>query len=126
MTDIPNILQCEYCERNYEHGGECRMVQRGKHTGCLAFKEDTRGCLRRKEGILAIPLFYPIPVAGVWSNDEFEDVGALRIIRYQSIQWGKSTLRIGCEYEYYSPFETGEKKQRTKLIVLKGGAEVEN
>ena len=59
-------------------------------------------------------------------QDEFEDVGAIRIIRYHSVQWAKNTLRIGCEYEYYCPFDTGKQQVKAKLIVLKGGSEKGN
>lgn len=49
--NLPNRLECVYCTRNKEHGGECRGKSPNRNEeGCLYFNFDDRGCIRRDVG----------------------------------------------------------------------------
>jgi hypothetical protein len=127
MRDLPNRLECAYCIRNHEHGGECRSPKYDD-VGCLIFKPDPKGCIRRTDLRLEIPLYKEIPPLKTWW-DEWKINGVateINIRQINALKWDKRNgkLIIYCHCLYYEN-EFGEDyeepKEKPKLKVLQGG-----
>lgn len=119
-------VQCAYCIRNRQHGGECNGKQDLK--SCTLFKQDSRGCIRNTDTRLEIPLFFQITPLNVWSND-WEIKGhdtEVKINRIYGLDWDKTKglLRLHCNIDYYiNDLEENEDKPISKVIfkVIDGG-----
>jgi hypothetical protein len=126
MIDIPGPLQCSYCIRNYTHGGECRNPYvKSSEGGCLAFKLDSKGCIRENDFRIEFPLYYEIPPLNAWVND-WTINGAdteICITQIHGIKWdtkkGFLILHCRCKYyinEYDEGYKEPDKKSNLKLI----------
>lgn len=126
MKDIPAHLECAYCERNYNVGGECRSNERLK--GCLAFKLNPLGCIKNMQTCLGVPLYYDVPAIGIW-NEEWTINGLatkFKINEYLGIKWNskKGLLRLFVRISYFEN-EFAEdflkKNVAPELKLIKGG-----
>lgn len=113
-------VQCAYCIRNMQHGGECNGKQDFK--SCTLFKQDPRGCIRNRDTILEVPLFFEFTPLNVWSND-WELNGhdtEVKIKRIYGLNWDKrGKLIVYCNIDYYvNDFE--EKGDRPVFKVIEG------
>lgn len=131
MKEIPARLQCSYCIRHRDHGGECLIPQNISQSGgggCLGYKQDPLGCIRHKTTKLPFPLYFKIPLVGQWS-DVWEINGLdtkVRMTRIRGVEWesNKGRLLIFCDIDYYineySP-DYVEPTSKPKLTLIKGG-----
>ncbi|WP_417203737.1 hypothetical protein [Acetoanaerobium sticklandii] len=123
MKHIPNKLECSYCARNLTHGGECKSPAYSDR-GCMAFKMDERGCIKKCNGRIEFPINYTIPMVGEWRND-FENRGidtSIKINRIIGIDWNsrKGTIIIICEFEYFeNEFHENFVKKKPALKIVK-------
>ena len=120
MKDIPNRLECAYCIRNYTHGGECQKPKYSD-TGCLAFKADPKGCIRRGDLRFEVPIYFNFPPRGVWDKSwAMNGVDTdIRINRIESIGWNKKkgTVIVYCDCEYYvNEYHENYKAQKKKPV----------
>lgn len=103
--NIPIQLECAYCIRAFEHGGECHAPKRDSSIGCLIFKPDPRGCIRRDTAKLPIGLFQEAPTINHWDDRwTMYDVDTeIRITKIYGISWDKQGgyLYIHADYDYY-------------------------
>ncbi|PSM54947.1 hypothetical protein C4L39_25475, partial [Clostridium diolis] len=65
--NLPNRLECAYCSRCHNHGGECqgKSVNRNED-GCLYFIIDEKGCIRNIDQSIPFNLYSDIPPVGMW------------------------------------------------------------
>lgn len=122
MKDIPNKLECSYCARNLTHGGECKSPTYSDR-GCMAFKMDDRGCIKKSNGRIEFPINHPIPMVGEWCND-FENNGidtSIRINKIIGVIWSKNaTIILICEFEYFeNEFHDSFDKKKPILKIVK-------
>jgi hypothetical protein len=108
---IPEQLECEYCERNKTHGGECQIVKKETPDGCVAFKEDERGCIKQSSAWLSIPLYHNMPPVGIWMENRYDGFEHLRITQIKGIDWDQDNLKLACEFDYFEPFIKKEEKE---------------
>lgn len=105
MSDIPARLECSYCIRHQSHGGECYMNISSKGGGCLAFKQDPKGCIRNTTKRLKFPLYRTIPRINEWeSNWQVNGVdSAIRIKKIRGIDWDvkQGMIEIIVDIDYY-------------------------
>lgn len=128
MKDIPAHLECAYCERNRNVGGECKSSER--LNGCLAFKMNPLGCIKSTTTRMVLPLFYEVPKVGIWT-DEFtwrDKDTKLKIDRILNIGWDskKGLIEIDVEIKYFEndfADDYQEPSKQHKLKLIKGGAE---
>lgn len=124
MKDIPSHLQCAYCERNRDRGGECN----GEEKGCLFFKADKRGCIRNANLELPVRVYDEAPLINKW-YDGYELFGVdteIRVRRIFGFKWDerKGFMYIYCDCDYFvNEFHEDYKEPSKKpnLIVIKGG-----
>lgn len=122
MSKIPNNLECAYCIRNYTHGGECQEHK----NGCLAFKMDPRGCIRRKDIRLKFPLYHDIPFLNTWDNNWMINNldSEIKITRIHGISWDskKGNVIVHCNIEYFiNEYHEAYTKPPKKFELIKGG-----
>jgi len=124
MKEIPNHLECAYCIRNRSHGGECGK-QKHDDKGCLIFKPDPRGCIRRSDLKIPIPLYGDIPPLNTWSDQwSMNNVDTeIRIVDIKGLYWdkkkGKLIIYCYCEYyvnEYHEDYVEPKKRPVLKLV----------
>ncbi len=126
MKDIPNRLECAYCIRNYSHGGECRKDDYSDK-GCLAFKADPRGCIRKTNLVLPVPLYMDVPAIDEWTGDRWDINGMnteVCITHIRKLSWDtkRGYLNIHCRCSYYIneySEDYVEKKEKPKLKLIK-------
>lgn len=121
--NIPNKLECAYCKRNFTHGGECQSPMNSDR-GCLAFKLDPQGCIRRGHSRISIPVFSSIPAIGEW-NDNYQLSGMdtrIKIVKIIGLEWNqrKGTLIVICEFDYYINEYSENYRKPTKLKLVQG------
>lgn len=114
-------LQCAYCIRNKNHGGECSGKQDLK--SCILFKKDPKGCIRSADTKLEIPLFFKFTPLNVWSDD-WEIKGhdtKIRINRIYGLDWDqtKAKLIIYCNIDFY--INDLEKYEKPVFKIVEGG-----
>ncbi|NWK11767.1 hypothetical protein, partial [Clostridium cadaveris] len=85
MCDIPTRLECAYCIRSESHGGEC-TGKKNNEQGCLIFKRDKRGCIRRADLKIPFNLYDYIPPLNFWENDKWVVYGKDTSIKIHSIK----------------------------------------
>lgn len=126
IKKIPDCLECSYCSRNREHGGECR-ADRKSPLGCLAFKVDPRGCIRTMDTKIQFMLYEEIPLVGTWIKERYSIYGVstdVKIIEIYGLKWNskKGTLIVICRCEYYINEyheDYKEPEERPKLVLIK-------
>jgi len=105
VNKLPNILECAYCIRNSQHGGECHGKPVNHEKGCLGFERDNRGCIRSGDFLLSVPILYDFPLLNVW-NQEWQIHGydtEMRVKKIYGIRWdkGNGELLVSCNCEYF-------------------------
>lgn len=126
--DFPNRLECAYCPRYYIKGGECngKDINRNEE-GCLFFKYDKRGCIRRKDIKIPIEIYEDIPPIAIWEHDRWTLFGKETSIKIHSIKglnWDKRRgllfIYADCSY-YVDEFSESyiEEESKPKLRVIK-------
>lgn len=124
MSDIPTKLECAYCIRNYHHGGECDG-KKNNEQGCLIFKRDPKGCIRREDFKIPFRLYDDIPPLNFWDSKWVLYDKETSIKR---LSWGKDTgtlyVHADCSY-YVDEFSDGYEKEQNKpkLKLIKGNIE---
>jgi len=130
MKQIPNRLECAYCIRNSDRGGECssRLYSEKQHSdlqGCLAFKADERGCIRNSDFKISVPLYNAFPFTNAWSTDWLVDGkdSPVRIRIIYGLTWdtrsGNILVHCNCDYfvnEFADDYKCGNKKPMLKLV----------
>lgn len=127
MKEIPTRLQCAYCLRNHQHGGEC-YSQKFNDTGCLAFSLDPKGCIRETDLKITVPLYREIPVINTWS-DGWEIHGVeteVNITTIRNLKWdtkrGNLIIYCRCAYyinEYHENYISKDDDNKPKLRIVK-------
>ena len=121
MEKIPNHLECAYCIRSHMHGGECQKP-RYDERGCLAFKPDPKGCIRRDDVKIEVPIYFDFRPLGTW-DDSWAMNGVdtkIKIDRILGISWNKTkgTLIVHCRCEYYvNEYHEDYKKPKKKPVL---------
>ncbi|MDT8718316.1 hypothetical protein IAI10_16740 [Clostridium sp. 19966] len=120
LNEIPLQLQCAYCIRNSNHGGECRETR--NIPGCLIFKVDERGCIRNADLMLPFPLYYDIPPLKTWSDDwQIKGVNTeVKINWINNLQWDtkRGVLIVYCNCDYFvNEYHENYVEQREKPIL---------
>ncbi|WMI81582.1 hypothetical protein [Anaerotignum sp. MB30-C6] len=132
MKGIPVRLECYYCIRAVNHGGQCSGKTNYPAQGCLAFKADPRGCIRSTTTTVQITIYHEFPLLGVW-NDDFE-MGSketeIKITKIHGIKWDrrKGYLCVICSIDYFindfaDDYQESKDKVKPVLKLVKGGAE---
>ena len=125
--DLPNRLECAYCQRSHKHGGECigKSVNRSEE-GCLYFKMDEKGCIRNADSSIPFSLYSEIPPLGMWKDGWviYNQDTQIRINKIYALNWNerKGVLYVKCNYDYYiNEFGEGYKNKSSKpnLKVIK-------
>ncbi|MDQ0150582.1 hypothetical protein ACFO6R_12645 [Eubacterium multiforme] len=124
MDNVPNRLECAYCIRHYRHGGECNgKTNNLDEKGCLVFKLDKKGCIRNKDFVLKIPLFYEVPLLNTWNNDwkvNGEDT-EIRITKIYGLTWDKEKgyIKLHCNCDYYiNEFSNTHKDNKKPILKI--------
>jgi len=124
---IPDNLECAYCKRNPDRGGECRREKFNQIIGCLAFDYDQRGCIRSGDMTLPIPIYQEIEAIGMWwTGWEYKGIETeIRVRKIFGFKWdvkaGLLFIKCGCDY-FVNEYDMGyQKETKPKLTVLKGG-----
>ncbi|MBX4259773.1 hypothetical protein KTC96_24925 (plasmid) [Clostridium estertheticum] len=126
MQEIPKQLQCAYCIRNSNHGGEC-SYQKSTYdeSGCLIFKVDERGCIRNTDFKLPFILYQEIPPLREWCDTwQLNEVSTeIRINRIHGLTWdskaGNLIVHCSCDYfinEYHEDYVKPTKKPVLTVI----------
>ncbi|MDR3598420.1 hypothetical protein [Clostridium sp.] len=125
--DLPNRLECAYCQRSNKHGGECRGKDINRYeTGCLYFNMDSKGCIRNADLKIPFSLYSEIPPLGMWSDKWtlYDNETEIRLNKIYSISWEKTKgylyVHANCDY-YINEFCEGYKPEKNKpnLKVIK-------
>ncbi len=126
--DLPNRLECAYCSRNGSHGGECNGKNNRDEIGCLYFKMDERGCIKRDHKKIPIPVYKEIPPLNVWVHDRwliYDNDTSVRIISIKGLTWdedsGDLNIYADCEYYVNEFLEEYKENNKPKLKAIKGG-----
>jgi hypothetical protein len=124
MTNIPVMLECAYCRRSCSHGGECE--RRNNNQGCLYFKLDPRGCIRREEIKIPFNLFEDIPPLDTWESGRWTIYGNetdIKINRIKALKWdqkrGLIYVYADCSYfinEFSDEYKKEQNKPKLKII----------
>jgi len=121
--DLPNRLECAYCQRYRTHGGECQGKDINRNeTGCLYFMIDQKGCIRKADSSIPFALFSEIPPLGMWKSGwvVYDQDTEIRINKIYGLSWNerKGLLYVKCNYDYYiNEFSEGYKKESNKPIL---------
>lgn len=125
MCDIPTRLECAYCIRSESHGGEC-TGKKNNEQGCLIFKRDPKGCIRRADLKIPFKLYDNIPPLKFWENDKWVVYGKDTSIKIHSIKhlsWEKGAgilyVHADCSYyvdEFSHEYEKEQNKPKLKVI----------
>lgn len=123
--DLPNRLECPYCERYMIKGGECKGKGTRDEIGCLFFKMDKRGCIRKTDLKLPIKLFENISPIGMWDDRwTLHDTDTeIKIIKIYHMTWDKQSgylyIHATCEYyinEFNQEYKENLNKPSLKII----------
>lgn len=125
MKEIPVQLQCAYCIRNNNHGGECIGKSAYDLSGCLIFKADEKGCIRNRDFKIRIALYQEFPLLDTWC-DYWTLNGVDTLIRVKKIyglEWdpkaGELIVQCNCDYyinEYHDDYKEPKQKPNLKIV----------
>lgn len=116
--ELPNRLECSYCKRNREHGGECLTKDMNRReTGCLYFTMDERGCIRNTDSSISFSLYREIPYLNMWDTgwSVYGNETEIKIKKIYGLSWDqrKGILKVKCNYDYYiNEFSEGYQKEK--------------
>lgn len=130
MKNVPNRLECAYCTRNRNKGGECstRTYSTKEYSdlqGCLAFKADKRGCIRTKDFRVLIPMYQEFPFVDSWTTDFLVDDNSnpVKINKIYGITWdsrgGNIAVHCNCDFfvnEYANDYKDENKEPMLRLV----------
>ncbi|NRT61802.1 hypothetical protein BJV45_003136 [Clostridium saccharoperbutylacetonicum] len=125
--DFHNRLECPYCKRSEEHGGECKgkSIVRSRDEGCLYFDMDEKGCIRNTDQKIPFNLYSDIPPIGMWQDGWTicNQRTMIKIKKIYALSWNdrKGLLYVKCNLEYFinefsEEFEKQESKPNLKVI----------
>lgn len=112
-------VQCAYCIRNRQHGGECNGKQDLK--SCTLFKQDPRGCIRNENISIKIPVLHTIPPLKFWWKGwEINGIDTeIKLNHILGLGWDKDNVNlvIYANIDYYiNDFQTKDYKSLFKVI----------
>lgn len=118
--DLPNRLECSYCKRNREHGGECLTKNTNRmDTGCLYFTMDERGCIRSQDSSISFVLYQEIPPLNMWDTgwSLYGNETEIRIRKIYGLSWNerKGIIKVKCNIDYFiNEFSEDYRKEKNK------------
>lgn len=105
MERMPTELECAYCIRNTNRGGECPQGKKNNSYGCMIFKPDPRGCIRWGYFEIPFPLFKEIPSLNTWNKGWYinEVDTEIKITNIREVKWDreKQKIIICCDLNYF-------------------------